>query len=366
MDPNRNGQRQQGQQLHDLNQQERFSNQTPDGRYTRQPISIVTSSSNIPRQQNTASQPNPRFSYMATPVEAQAPTFAAVHRQPTIPQSPNSPEAEIAPDHQSAVEHYPPEKPTVHVPAEQHPAFSAPYAEPSYTASQSQTEAPRSPPEAPQSPKPVPLNPSQSAEQYTSVTPQYTKMPYSPTSSKPIPTFEAPPFSPHAATGPNGIDTALHQPGQIAHPNMSNGSKEIWTHSLCSCSDDLGTCCLGLWCPCILYGRTSYRLSRKSEKKDPTEMLGHSNCNGHCVLWMVVCGLQGLPTLAHRLRVRHAYKIPGSLPMDALESCCCTCCVLVQSELEVKGREERARRLAGPAGGYAVNERMNYLPGGGS
>ncbi|KAH9877828.1 hypothetical protein J1614_003045 [Plenodomus biglobosus] len=83
-------------------------------------------------------------------------------------------------------------------------------------------------------------------------------------------------FSPNAAHGPNGLDFALHQPGQIAHPNMDSETSHDWNSSLCSCSPDVSTCLTGLFCPCILYGRTSYRLSQKSAKKDPTDMLGHN------------------------------------------------------------------------------------------
>jgi Cys-rich protein (TIGR01571 family) len=101
-------------------------------------------------------------------------------------------------------------------------------------------------------------------------------------------------FSPDAPLGPNGLNPALHQPGQIAHPNMdlsSTGSAKEWKHSMCDCGSDVGTCLTGLFCPCILYGKTSYRLSRKSSKKDPTDMLGYSATNSQCVVMSVACGL---------------------------------------------------------------------------
>ncbi|KNG46638.1 PLAC8-domain-containing protein [Stemphylium lycopersici] len=91
-------------------------------------------------------------------------------------------------------------------------------------------------------------------------------------------------FSPDAAHGPNGLDFAAHQPGQIAHPNMESENSREWQNSLCACSPEPSTCLTGLFCPCILYGRTSYRLSQKSAKNDPTDMLGHSSTNGHCIV----------------------------------------------------------------------------------
>lgn len=156
-------------------------------------------------------------------------------------------------------------------------------------------------------------------------------------------------FSPDAAHGPNGLDFALHQPGQIAHPNMESNSSHEWTHSLCACSPDVSTCLTGMFCPCILYGRTSYRLSQKSAKKDPTDMLGHSSTSGHCMIMSLSCGLWWLFPMLQRTRIRHTYKLGGNLAKDLLKGCCCCCCVAVQNEREVKNREEANRRWAGPA-----------------
>tara|TARA_R110002003_G_scaffold109_5_gene9151 strand:+ start:11832 stop:12593 length:762 start_codon:yes stop_codon:yes gene_type:complete len=171
-------------------------------------------------------------------------------------------------------------------------------------------------------------------------------------------------FSPDAAHGPNGLDFALHQPGQIAHPNMESSSSKEWTSSLCSCSPDPSTCLTGLFCPCILYGRTSYRLSQKWAKKDPTDMLGYSATNGHCMLMSVSCGLWWLFPMLQRTRIRHAYKLGGSMVSDLAKGCCCCCCVAVQNEREVRGREEASRRFAGPASTdvYSRSGGMVYKP----
>lgn len=81
-----------------------------------------------------------------------------------------------------------------------------------------------------------------------------------------------------------------HHPGQIVHPNqMIKGG--TWSHSLCDCSD-IGTCCLGILCPCILYGRTQYRLGMRSKKQDPTNLLGYARCNGSCTAMALLCGCQ--------------------------------------------------------------------------
>ncbi|KAF2196724.1 PLAC8-domain-containing protein [Delitschia confertaspora ATCC 74209] len=174
-------------------------------------------------------------------------------------------------------------------------------------------------------------------------------------------------FSPDAATGPNGLDFSLHRPGQIAHPNMdfsAKGTEHEWKHSLCECSGDVGTCMTGIFCPCVLYGRTAYRLTQKSEKKDPTDMLAYRSANGHCGLMGAACGLWCLFPLVQRTRLRHLYKLSGSLFGDIGKACCCCCCMTIQNEREVRDREESSRRWAGPASTevYRTPMQMAYTP----
>ncbi|KAF1847040.1 PLAC8-domain-containing protein [Cucurbitaria berberidis CBS 394.84] len=194
----------------------------------------------------------------------------------------------------------------------------------------------------------------------------YANEPYSPHgfTSNQTNNFHHAVFSPDAATGPNGLDFALHQPGQIAHPNMDSERSHKWNHSLCACSGDVSTCLTGLFCPCIVYGRTSYRLSQKSAKKDPTDMLGYSSTNGHCGMMSLSCGLWWLFPMLQRTRIRHAYKLEGGLGSDCIKGLCCCCCVAVQNEREVRDREEASRRWAGPASTdvYTRTSGMVYKP----
>ncbi|KPI38174.1 uncharacterized protein AB675_1115 [Cyphellophora attinorum] len=46
-----------------------------------------------------------------------------------------------------------------------------------------------------------------------------------------------------------------------------------WHTSLFSCASP-SVCLTSLFCPCVTYGRTQYRLSRRSAKSDPTNFLG--------------------------------------------------------------------------------------------
>ncbi|KAF1933223.1 PLAC8-domain-containing protein [Didymella exigua CBS 183.55] len=173
-------------------------------------------------------------------------------------------------------------------------------------------------------------------------------------------------FSPAALSGPNGLDFSLHQPGQIRHPNMDLDASKDWKHGLCSCTPDVTLCLTGLFCPCVLSGRTAYRLGQKSRKADATDLLGHGATNAHCVAVALACGvgLGWVLPMLQRTRVRHLYKLDGSCGEDCVKACCCCCCVAVQNEREVRGREEMSNRWAGPAGrdGYQRSGGMEYRP----
>ena len=93
-------------------------------------------------------------------------------------------------------------------------------------------------------------------------------------------------YNPNSLAGPNAA-VENHRPGQVAHPNATIDPE--WKHGLCEV-DTL--CCVGLCCPCVVYGKTQYRLSRRTQKEDPTNMLGYESCNGSCALMSVACGFQ--------------------------------------------------------------------------
>lgn len=128
--------------------------------------------------------------------------------------------------------------------------------------------------------------------------------------ANPLQSPKSPFFPPPPAAAPSqapAIDdlATYHQPGQIMHPNQEvmGGA---WHHGLCECSN-IGTCCLGLICPCILYGKTQHRLNLKSRKEDPTNMLGYETCNGSCTAMSLLCGCQCKSGVFHRHAVRSVH-----------------------------------------------------------
>jgi Cys-rich protein (TIGR01571 family) len=133
-----------------------------------------------------------------------------------------------------------------------------------------------------------------------------------------------------------------HLPGQCRHANQEIRGG-TWKHGLCDCSE-IGICCTGAWCPCIIYGRTQYRLSRRSERKDPTDLLGYSTFNGSCAAFAILCGCNLVLAAIQHSRVRKSYGIPGGVGTDFVRAAGCCCCTLSQDEKEIKSRESHSRR----------------------
>jgi Cys-rich protein (TIGR01571 family) len=358
----------------------------------------------IPQANNNTH--NRAFSYAQTPIEHRGPSYTSAQYAPPLPTSPQSPTTPIDLRPQSTyypyneVAQFQPQQAYISAPPNMNERTPISPISP-YASTHAQSFSPVSPL----------VDPRQHSRQLSNLAPintnvgQYNPAPVPPAEASPLPDktpvapyspdsikhlvdsraqngpirsptepytphgFPTSPshavFSPHSAHGPNGFDSTLHQPGQTVHPNMDlaeQGTAHTWKHSLLSCSGDASTCLTGLACPCILYGRTSYRLSQKSAKKDPTDMLGHSSTNGHCMLMGLSCGLWWLFPAFQRTRIRHAYKLGGSVLGDLARGCCCCCCVAVQNEREVRQREASARRWAGPASVdvYKRTELMAY------
>ncbi|KAJ5653892.1 hypothetical protein N7490_000895 [Penicillium lividum] len=187
----------------------------------------------------------------------------------------------------------------------------------------------------------------------------------------PLQSPKLPYFSPtSAASSPAPAATAedlstFHQPGQIVHHNQEvlGGG---WTHGMCDCSNNFAACFLGIFCPCILYGKTQYRLNRKSKGEDPTNMLGYESCNGACTGMALLCGCQCILTTLQRRTTRKAYGIHGDCGSDCVRSTCCCCCTLIQNEKEIQKREEHRNRAAIDRGAtlspYIAPGPMTYPP----
>ena len=246
------------------------------------------------RTSNTA--PSQRFSFADTPVEAERATFQPFQpyqqfSSPTnsvIEESPISPISstkELPSYSQGSPTPVHMEKAQIQSPQEMHPAYFAPYREES-TRQETYRHAQVGP--ALQNIGPIPLKtqPDIYQEQAPATT-KFAPPPTSTSSSDPKPGLEhRGTYNPDSFAGPNGAPED-HRPGQVSHPNSAIDPH--WKNGLCE-ADTL--CCMGLLCPCMVYGKTSYRLSRKAQKQDPTDLLGYENLNGSCGVMAAACGIQ--------------------------------------------------------------------------
>lgn len=268
-----------------------------------------------PPQLDTRIGHRQRYSFLETPLEMHAsPQFQESPSPPTMPntaestiqQSPNQHADEQGPP--SSIHYTSQEQsnrfatnekerhlqqegfiPTYskYPPLEQHPALQASLADIAQpqVAQLHHTHYHPSPPPGSPGPLPAKTDPETSARNDTiSIAPDANPL-RSPTS----PHFP-PPTTTQSQAPPIDEWDSYHQPGQIMHPNQEVRGG-TWSHRLCECSN-IGACCLGVVCPCILYGKTQYRLSMKSKKEDPTNMLGYGMCNGSCTAMALLCGCQ--------------------------------------------------------------------------
>ena len=183
------------------------------------------------------------------------------------------------------------------------------------------------------------------------------------------PTTPVTPQVPHANTTnmailPPPSDPALF-PVSNYTPTATPERGGAFSHALFSCSAP-SICLPALFCPCLVYGKTQYRLSRRSDKKDPTNMLGYNAVNGSCLAFGILCGINGILSAIQHTRVRRAYEMDGeagNVVGDCIKGCCCCCCVVAQDEKEVKLREENARKASHgrrPKEGYVAPGNMVF------
>ncbi|KAF8327992.1 hypothetical protein F5887DRAFT_1083449 [Amanita rubescens] len=71
-------------------------------------------------------------------------------------------------------------------------------------------------------------------------------------------------------------------------PYNSSGKRE-WSHGLCDCFSDCGTCCFAWFCPCMVYAQVKKRVDHLNQYGSPEAHRGGSGCDGDCMLW---CCLQ--------------------------------------------------------------------------
>ncbi|XXG49203.1 hypothetical protein AAC387_Pa02g3451 [Persea americana] len=118
-----------------------------------------------------------------------------------------------------------------------------------------------------------------------------------------------------------------------------------WSSGICACCDDMQSCCIGLVCPCFLFGKNA-------------EVLGSGtlvgSCMTHFILWGLVNGLcclltdgilLGLPgslvacyACGYRRALRTKYNLQEAPCGDLVTHLFCHLCAICQEHREIRER----------------------------
>ncbi|XP_004298294.1 PREDICTED: protein PLANT CADMIUM RESISTANCE 11-like [Fragaria vesca subsp. vesca] len=142
---------------------------------------------------------------------------------------------------------------------------------------------------------------------------------------------------PHTTTGVPVVPVTLpHSPAP-------------WSSGLCDCCEDLSSCCLTCWCPCITFGRIAEIVDR-----------GSTSCGVSGTLYglmMCLMGCSCLYSCFYRTRLRGQYFLEEKPCADCCVHFCCEECALCQEYRHLQnqgldmtigwyGNVHRQRRLA--------------------
>lgn len=121
-----------------------------------------------------------------------------------------------------------------------------------------------------------------------------------------------------------------------------------WSSGICACCDDMNSCCLGLWCPCVLFGR-NVELLEGRQWTGP--------CLMHILLWGIATGIgcslthgtmlgllgSCVPCYAcgYRKMLRAKYDLEDAPCGDFLTHLCCHQCALCQEYREICDKSTR-------------------------
>ncbi|KAL0958500.1 hypothetical protein HGRIS_000642 [Hohenbuehelia grisea] len=73
-----------------------------------------------------------------------------------------------------------------------------------------------------------------------------------------------------------------------------DGDGREWSHGLCDCCSDAGTCILAWCCPCIVYAQNKQRYEYLTSRGIPDPERGGSGCTGDCWVHGLITGCFGL------------------------------------------------------------------------
>lgn len=89
----------------------------------------------------------------------------------------------------------------------------------------------------------------------------------------------APEFDPEQDYAP--LPSPTREPNGTGH-HFTQQTQQPWSSGICACCDDMNSCCLGFWCPCILF-------SKNVELLEGRHWTGP--CLMHILLWGIATGI---------------------------------------------------------------------------
>ncbi|GAY47018.1 cell number regulator 2 [Citrus sinensis] len=118
---------------------------------------------------------------------------------------------------------------------------------------------------------------------------------------------------------------------RLANTTTSNNAiasaPKPWSTGLCDCCDDVSSCCLTCWCPCVAFGRIAEIVDR-----------GSTSCGVSGSLYAIILCLTGCSCLYscfYRSKLRGQYFLEESPCTDCCIHCCCEECSLCQEYREL-------------------------------
>nr|XP_010932616.2 uncharacterized protein LOC105053222 [Elaeis guineensis] len=111
---------------------------------------------------------------------------------------------------------------------------------------------------------------------------------------------------------------------------MSSEKAMPWSTGLCDCCEDVGSCCLTCFCPCVAFGRIAEIVDKGSTSCPTGGML--------YFLLMLVVGHGWIYSCFYRTKLRQEYSLQKKPCNDCLVHCCCEGLALCQEYRELQRR----------------------------
>jgi len=130
----------------------------------------------------------------------------------------------------------------------------------------------------------------------------------------------------------------IEAPERLSSPSVKMRLEE-WHEKLFGCFRDMPICCVGMWCPCVLYGRNQQRIG------DGSCGFGYECCGYFCCLLVPLLLCCGSPPLCCLIAApkRQYFRLRYGLRKE--EDCddwhltfFCGCCAMCQEAREMKYR----------------------------